>query len=59
MSGDDHDVLIRIDTNLTTFMEQFKAHEKKDEERFKFLEHMAYGIFGAFLFIEVAVKLLN
>ena len=57
--ADDHDVLTRIDTNLLSFMVRFKDHEKKDEDRFKFLERMAYGMCGVFLFIEILSKFIK
>ena len=56
---EDHDVLTRIDTNLSQFMERFTEHEKKDDDRFKFLERMAYGFCGVFLFIEILGKFLK
>ena len=34
MNQEDHDLLTRIDTNLTLFMNEFKEHEKLDDERF-------------------------
>lgn len=59
MSSEDHDLLTRIDTNLSSFMNRFDAHEKKDEERFKFLERFAYGLGGVFIFVEVVAKFIK
>ena len=33
-TGADHDLLIRIDQNLTNFIQQFNEHEDKDKEKF-------------------------
>ena len=46
--SDDHDILTRIDVNLAEFMERFKDHEKKDDDRFRFLERMAWGFCGIY-----------
>lgn len=34
MNQEDHDLLTRIDNNLTTFMKRFDEHEKLDNRRF-------------------------
>ena len=55
----DHDLLTRIDVNLTSFMERFASHETKDDKRFNYLEKLAYGGVGVFVFIEVVSKFIK
>ena len=53
----DHDVLIRIDTNLLAFMKRFEEHEKKDDRRFNVLEKALYCFVGAATVVGVLIKL--
>ena len=60
MSEDnDHDVLTRIDVNLSSFMDRFKEHEVKDDKRFGYLEKIAYGGLGIVVFIQLITPFLQ
>ena len=62
----DHDLLIRIDSNLSNFMRVFAVHEKKDDETFaeidrrlKTLEKVFYGVSGIFVFVQILSKFIK
>lgn len=63
-SDDSHDLVVRIDTNLSNFMKRFEEHTKDDKESFdkidartSRLEKFFYGVVGAFFLFEVIMKL--
>lgn len=58
-SQEDHDLLTKIDTNLTNFMQRFREHEEKDDKRFSWLEKMAYGGIGIVVFVQLVAPFLN
>lgn len=62
----DHDLLIRIDANLSNFMRRFEDHERDDNRRFTeiFLEQNALKKFawlltGAFILSQVLITLFG
>ena len=63
---DDHDLLLRIDTNLNSLMKLHEDHLKEDKEifskhdnRLNFLEKMMYAGLGIITFIEIISKFIK
>lgn len=61
---DDHDMLTRIDANLSNFMSRFDAHTKSDDEHLNRLyaktgnlEKRVWMATGAIIVIEIVVRL--
>lgn len=59
---DDHDLLTRIDVNLSNFMKRFDQHEELDDKRFDGLFKRTSGLqkfmwllMGAFILLELVV----
>jgi len=61
---DDHDVLTRIDANLSNFMSRFEMHVEEDKNLFDKidartarLEKFFWGLIGAFFLFEIIMKI--
>ncbi len=59
---DDHDILIRIDENLKNLIDNFNAHTKDDDLKFKdigdrvgFLEDRYWVSVGAIIVIQIVI----
>ena len=62
----EHDLLIRIDTNLTNFLERFEKHERTDEaifigfgKRLGLLEKALWTLIGALTLVAFVLKIMN
>lgn len=62
-SVSDHDILLKIDANLDSFMKQFEEHKKEDNIRFDkldkrtgWIEKCVYMASGVIVFIEAFWK---
>lgn len=63
---DDHDLLTKIDTNLSNFMSRFKEHTEKDEKSFDTLENdvgslkrYVYICMGGLIVLEFVMKFVK
>ena len=62
----EHDLLIRIDANLTNFLDRFEKHEKADNEiyvgfgkRISLLEKAVWTFIGAVTLFAFVLKIMN
>jgi hypothetical protein len=55
LNADDHDLLLRIDAKLDHIIDDVKEHD----DRLKFHDKVIYGIGGALVIIEVALKVIK
>jgi len=66
MSADDHDLLVKIHTNLDNFMTKFDDHEVQDDKKFDkhdgrltILERGLWIGIGSFAVIQIALKFIK
>lgn len=65
VTDNDHDILIRIDANLTNHINLVSRHVQEDEDRFskvekdlQFHNKIVYGALGVIVFLQIVSKFL-
>lgn len=62
MSQEDHDLLTKIDANLSNFMDNFKDHvldDKKYWDKVELQQKVTWGVAGVVIFIEIVGKFIK